>query len=152
MKLIQKLQNFFTRRYCSTKAEPTSAETGRYGEDEAARYCRKKLKYQIITRNWRCGHDEIDLICRDGKVMVFIEVRTRKAGALVQGVHSVDKRKRVRLRRACRNYLYRVKVPPPHFRFDIIDIALSKKGTVKIRHFPNIPLFSKHFSFPICSK
>jgi putative endonuclease len=110
------------------------------------------LGYRIIARNWRFHHDEIDLICRDGEVLVFIEVRTRSVGALIPGVQSVDSRKKAKLRRACRYYLYALRVGTPHFRFDIIDIALTKKGVGKIRHFTNIPLFSKHFSIPYCPK
>ncbi len=130
----------------------TLGGTAKSGEWLAQTFCRKELKYRIITCNLRCGHDEVDLICRDGKVLVFIEVRTRKSGARTQGVQSVDKRKLRKLRRACRNYLFRLENPAPHFRFDIIDIALSKKGEGKIRHFANVPLFSKHFSFPNATK
>lgn len=152
MKLVQKIRSLFKSRIPPIDVNATHLEKGRYGELLAEDFCRKELEYRIITRNWRCGHDELDLICRDGKVLVFIEVRTRKAGARIQGVQSVDKRKRRKLKRACRNYLYCLKEPASHFRFDIIDIALSKKGEGKIRHFANVPLFSKHFSVSNSSK
>lgn len=152
MKLVQKIRSLLAPKLRPLGAEPTRAEKGRYGEALAARFCRYELGYRIIARNWRFRHDEIDLICRDREVLVFIEVRTRAEGARIPGAQSVDSHKKAKLRRACRNYLYSLRDAAPHFRFDIIDIALSKKGAGKIRHFTNIPLFSKHFSIPNCPK
>jgi putative endonuclease len=152
LKHFRKIRAFFLPKVRSLGPEASRAEKGRYGEDLAANFCRADLAYRIIARNWRCRRDEVDLICRDGAVLVFIEVRTRSEGARIPGVQSVDKRKKAKLRRACRNYLYRLPDPAPHFRFDIIDITLSKKGVGKVRHFENVPLFSKHFSVSTYSK
>lgn len=146
MKFFQKLKACFTRKQYKLPPEATRSERGRFGENLAARYCQKELGYREICRNWRCPQGEIDLICRDQGVLVFIEVRTRAANALISGVHSVDAKKKKKLRRACRNYLYQLKEPVPHFRFDIIQISLSENGDGKVRHFINISLFSKHFS------
>ena len=143
MKLLQKISRLLKRRKHPLGKEATHLEKGRYGEWLAQTFCRKELKYRIITCNWRCGHDEVDLICRDGKVLVFIEVRTRKSGARTQGVQSVDKRKLRKLRRACRNYLFRLENPAPHFRFDIIDIALTKKRRRKNSPFRKCSPFLK---------
>ena len=124
----------------------TRAERGVYGEALAASYCQHELGYREIVRNWRCKQGEIDLIFRDGEVLVFIEVRARSAEALVSGFHSVNSRKKAILRRACQNYLSQLQNPPKHFRFDIMDVALSKDGKGDVRHYTNIPLFSKHYS------
>src|SRR5215471_16182535 len=49
---------------------------GDRGENVAARYLRNK-GYNIIVRNFRCDIGEIDIIARDGKTLVFVEVKTR---------------------------------------------------------------------------
>lgn len=124
----------------------TRAERGQFGEDLAADYCRRELGYKLIVRNWRYKRDEVDLICSDGNVLVFIEVRARAEDALVSGFHSVGKHKKEVLQRAYKNYLNQLQNPPKHFRFDIIDIAISNSGSGKVRHYANVPLFSKHYT------
>jgi len=134
---------------CRKRILPEESERsrrGKLGEDLAADYCKCELGYQVIIRNWTCKKDEIDLICREGEVLVFIEVRARSETALVSGYYSVDRRKKAILRRVCTNYLRQLKTPPKHFRFDIIDVSICKKGEGTVRHYPNVPLFHKHFS------
>lgn len=147
MNLIRRLcVYFFKSREHRLPAESTRAQRGKFGEDLAAEHCRTQLGYRVIARNWSYNRDELDMVCRDGEVLVFIEVRARSEDALVSGYYSVNKRKKEILRRVCTNYLRQLKKPPKHFRFDIIDVSISKKGYGKVRHYPNVPLFSKHFS------
>ncbi|HEY9247904.1 MAG TPA: YraN family protein, partial [Rariglobus sp.] len=66
--------------------------TGERGERLAAAFL-KRLNYKVVARNWRSPRDrrdEIDLVCLDGEVLVFVEVKTRAADALVSGYHAVD--------------------------------------------------------------
>ena len=121
------------------------AERGRFGESRAAAFCKGTLKYQIIARNWRSKRDELDLICLDGKVLVFIEVRARDALAPVSGFHSVDGKKKKALQRASKSYLRQMQNKPKHFRFDIIAVALTEGQAAELRHYANVPLFSKHY-------
>jgi len=145
--LIERIRSyFFGVRERRLPAENTRAQRGKFGEDLAADYCKHKLGYRIIVRNWTQGRDEIDLICKDGEVLVFIEVRARAVGALVSGYHSVDHHKKKVLHRVCRNYLRQLKAPPRHFRFDIMDVSISKEGKGDVRHYLNVTLFNKHFS------
>ncbi len=70
-----------------------AARAGVEGERLAARFLRKQNGYKIVARNWRSPRDrrdEIDLVCRDGLTLVFVEVKTRAADALVSGYHAVD--------------------------------------------------------------
>lgn len=147
MNLIRRVHNyFFGGRERRLPAESTRAQRGKFGEDLAADYCQRELGYRVIIRNWTYKKDEIDLICKDGEVLVFIEVRARSEDALVSGYHSVDRNKKAILRRACRHYLRRLKDPPRHFRFDIIDVSICKEGEGDVRHYSNVSLFNKHFS------
>lgn len=128
------------------KAGSSRAERGRYGEDLAAHYCRRELGYRVLVRNWQSKKDELDLVCMDGEILVFVEVRARAEEALVSGYASVDARKKKVLQRACKRYLKQLKNPPKHFRFDIIDVTLTDGGRGKVRHYANVPLFHKHYT------
>ena len=128
-------------------------DAGAYGERLAAEWLQHERRFAIVTRNWRSPRDrrdEIDLVCRDGEVLVFVEVKARAAGALVTGFHAVDRRKRRVLRRVIAAYLAKLAEKPRTFRFDVVEISLAggpgQPGPPpEIRHFENVPLFSKHF-------
>ena len=76
---------------------------GARGERLAARWLKRRKNFRILAHNWRSPRDrrdELDLVCLDGAVLVFVEVKTRAASALVQGYDAIDARKRRVLRRA----------------------------------------------------
>jgi putative endonuclease len=52
-------------------------ELGKQGEERAAAYLASR-GYEILERNWRCGHLELDLICRREDFLVMVEVKTRR--------------------------------------------------------------------------
>ena len=120
---------------------------GALGEQLAAARL-KKYGYKIVARNWRSPRDkrdEIDLVCLDGEVLVFVEVKTRAAGALVSGYFAVDRRKRTVLKRAIDAYL-RSLAPadrPRTFRFDVVEVEMADEPIV--RHFENVLLFGKDY-------
>jgi len=117
-------------------------DIGRAGEAAAARELHRQ-GYSVVARNWRHQHDEIDLVCRDGAVLVFVEVKTRADHAKVGGYAAVDRRKRRAIRRVAHAYLALLKETPRTFRFDVVEVE-HREGTVTaVRHFENVPLFSK---------
>ena len=117
----------------------------------AAEWLTRERKFSIVARNWRNPHDrreEIDLICHDGEVLVFVEVKARAAAALVSGYHAIDQRKKRVLRRASESYLRQLRAKPHTFRFDVVEVSFAPPGTPaadEILHFENVPLFTKHF-------
>lgn len=131
------------------KARNENARAGLQGERLAATYLKTKNGFKIVARNWRSPRDrrdEIDLVCRDGKVLVFVEVKTRSADALVSGYHAVDKAKKRIMQRACTDYLRRLGEAgqPPTYRFDIVEVQRATDGNQPVvRHYENIPLFSR---------
>jgi putative endonuclease len=130
------------------EAPTASAEAGARGEQAAADFLRARQGFVILTRNWRSPRDqrdEIDLVCRDGEVLVFVEVKARAAGALVSGYHAVDERKKRALRRAVQAYLGQLVPPPRTFRFDIVEVALSGHLPPQVMHYENAPLFPKGY-------
>ena len=123
------------------------ADPGGAGERAAADWLRCRRGFLIVARNWRNPRDrreEIDLVARDGDVLVFIEVKTRAAEALVSGFHAVDRRKRRVLQRAIRAYLRGLPMKPVTFRLDVVEVESSADRVGAVRHFENVPLFSKY--------
>lgn len=130
---------------------PAAAVRGEAGERLAAEFLRREKGLTVVTRNWRSPRDrraEIDLVCRDGATLVFVEVKTRSADAWVSGYHAaVAARKRRAVKRACMSYLAHLARKPASFRFDVVEVALAADGSAPpaIRHFENLPLFSKFY-------
>jgi putative endonuclease len=139
------------KRFSSTSGS-AGGSRGAAGEQLAADFLRRERGFTVVVRNWRSPRDrraELDLVCRDGEALVFVEVKTRAAGALVPGYYAVDRRKKRALLRACEAYLAQLAARPRTFRFDVVEVALPEvpgpaAAAPVVRHFENIPLFSKH--------
>ena len=146
MSIFNKVREFFYGKPKKLVSNSTRAERGQYGEDLAADYCKRTLGFQVIARNWRHKRDELDIVCLDAGVLVFVEVRARSADALVGGYHSIDTHKKRVLQRGSKAYINQLQNPPKHVRFDVIDVSLSDEGEGDVRHYGNVPLFSKHYT------
>lgn len=108
-------------------------DRGKFGEDKAVEYLKDK-KFEIIERNYKCRYGEVDIVARDGKEFVFIEVRTFFEGNLVKPVESVFRDKRKRLLFMVQHYI-NYRGIEGECRIDLIGIRLNKDGEVKrIKH------------------
>ncbi len=88
--------------------------------------------YRIIARNFRCRTAEIDLIARDGKYLVFLEVKERSGCALGYAGEAVDGRKQARILAAARFYLHRFHIDPQMpVRFDVVCIDNGKLRLIR---------------------
>lgn len=94
--------------------------TGAWGEALAAEYLRKR-GYQLVASGYRCRFGEIDLIVKDRKHLVFVEVKLRKSAQFAQALEYVDGRKQDRLRTTASIYLSEnpTSLQP---RFDVVEI------------------------------
>ena len=146
MSIFNKVRELFYGRPKKLASNSTRAERGQYGEDLAADYCKRTLGFQLIARNWRYKRYELDIVCVDTGVLVFVEVRARAANALVGGYHSIDAHKKQVLQRGSKAYINQLQNPPKHVRFDVIEVSLSDDGEGDVRHYGNVPLFSKHYT------
>lgn len=116
---------------------------GEAGEQCAAAFLARK-GLRIIARNWRNPGDrreELDLICTDDGILVFVEVKARSASAKVPGYYTVNRRKKAVLLRACRAYLSRLETQPATYRFDVVEVAMRGDAEPEVLHFENVPLF-----------
>lgn len=105
---------------------------GPRGENMAARYLRN-LGYKIIVRNFRCELGEIDIVAKDGKTLVFVEVKTRAYDDPTPE-EQVNDVKRHQLTKAAKLYLSRYGIPQPPARFDVVAIVWPQGREPQIRH------------------
>jgi putative endonuclease len=106
---------------------------GQYGERLAARYLGDR-GMQVLERNWRCEHGEIDLVALDGDCLVVCEVKTRRSTAFGEPVEAVTWRKAARLRRLASAWLAAHDVRPAGVRIDVIGILRPANGPAALRH------------------
>lgn len=104
---------------------------GRLGEDLAVEYLTGK-GYEILERNWRNRHKEIDIIAKDGEMLVIVEVKTRQSDAYGEPDVAVTRQKQRLLIYAANAYLFRNNLDV-ETRFDIISIVF-KEGKPVIEH------------------
>jgi putative endonuclease len=98
----------------------SSGPKGRAGEERAAAFLRS-LGYRIIARNLRARGGEADLVCLEGRTLVFVEVKVRAGRTFGSALAAVDARKRNRLRKVAADYAQTV-APSARIRFDIVAI------------------------------
>jgi putative endonuclease len=97
-------------------------EKGKEGERAAADYlCKCGLK--ILDRNFRCPLGEIDLIAKDAKTIVFVEVRSRKGDQFCSPEESLSPQKLRRIGKAALWYLKRQGMADSFMRFDVVAIS-----------------------------
>lgn len=106
-------------------------ELGKQGEDIAVQYLTDK-GYEILERNWRNIHKEVDIIAKDGQFLVFVEVKARRSNEYGEPDLAVTKRKQRMLIAAANAYITRNKLDV-ETRFDIISI-IFKDGESVIDH------------------
>lgn len=112
-------------------------KVGDYGESLAIAYL-EQHDYRIITTNWHCERGEIDIIAHiDEKMIVFVEVRTRRTATTEPAFASITPSKREKLIASVNLYLHENNLDDAHWRIDIIAIALPPLGEVIINHVEN---------------
>jgi putative endonuclease len=108
---------------------------GRWGEEQAARYLRRK-GLKILAQNLRTPVGEIDIIARHGKMMVFVEVKTRRSLAYGTPQEAVGPTKQRQILRAAQWYLSDVGAVGAQSRFDVVAIVAGREET-QIEHIPD---------------
>ncbi|MEK7874616.1 MAG: YraN family protein [Pseudomonadota bacterium] len=91
---------------------------GRHAENFAALFLQQQ-GLKLVARNYRCRFGEIDLIARDGKTLVFVEVRMRASDQFGGAAASITAGKRHKLLRTARHYLAGA-ARTPACRFDAL--------------------------------
>ena len=105
---------------------------GDRAENLAARHLRN-LGYKIIIRNYRSPVGEIDIICRDGDALVFVEVKSRTMDS-PSPEDQVNHHKQHQITKAAKTYLTRYGFPQPPARFDVVAVVWPEGSAPEIRH------------------
>lgn len=100
---------------------------GARGEDLAASFL-KKNGYRILDRNYRCALGEIDIVARDGDVLVFVEVKTKSSRNFAPPQLSVTGLKKKRMVRLSSEYLSKKGLREVDCRFDVVAITEAGGG------------------------
>ena len=108
---------------------------GQAAEDAAARWL-ARAGFAVLERNVRFREGEIDLVCRDGDVVVFVEVKCRRAHWGEGPGDAVAWQKRRRLVRLAQHWLRSRRLDDARCRFDVVAVTVQADGTQTIRHLP----------------
>jgi putative endonuclease len=106
---------------------------GRYGEGVAAQHL-EAAGLVVLERNWRCAQGEIDIVARDGDVLVICEVKTRSSLSHGTPFEAVTRRKLHRLERLGLEWMRARSVRPRRMRVDVVSVLRPPNGRVVIEH------------------
>ena len=123
------------------QVRPVRADLGAMGERRAAEHYRSQGG-RCLAMNWRHGRDELDLVILEGEVLVFVEVKTRTAEVGGEGYWAVNRRKKTALRRAAAAWIRQIG-GKCHTRFDVVEVLVCKKGTVRLLQHRGEVLFGR---------
>ena len=146
MGLVRFIAGGFSRCSRRFSTSPSPGEDprhwlGRRGETLAARYLRRH-GYKVLARNFRPpGGGEVDLVCRDGAELVFVEIKTRRSERWAAPADAVDLQKQELLARGALAWLRLLDRPEVVFRFDIVEVLVEPAGET-------IRLWRSAFSLP----
>jgi putative endonuclease len=106
---------------------------GRYGEEVAARHLETD-GFVVLDRNWRCDLGELDIVARDGGVLVVCEVKTRRSTSHGSPFEAVTERKLHRVERLGLRWMAERGIRPSTMRVDVVSVLRPASGPTVIEH------------------
>ena len=110
-------------------------QLGKLGEEAAARFLVQR-GFSIVARNHRTPIGELDIVARDRRHLLFVEVKTRRSAVFGAPAEAVGPRKQRQIVRAAQWYLATARYPDLQPRFDVIAVIVGQ-GEPAISHIPN---------------
>jgi putative endonuclease len=107
---------------------------GAYGESLAARLLTREHGMVLLDRNWRCPEGELDLVLRDGHVLVACEVKTRRGLGAGSPHEAVDDVRLERLHRLVWRWAEQHDVHPDEARVDLVAVLRPRRGPAILDH------------------
>lgn len=106
---------------------------GKWGEDLAVRHLQGQ-GFEVLDRNWRCREGELDIVARDGRSLVFVEVKTRSGLLYGEPAEAVTWTKARRIRVLATRWLGEQRPPGSwELRFDVVSV-LRTSGLPEVLH------------------
>ena len=122
---IAGLSSRWRNRFSLSRAE--HLERGARGEKLACRFLRQH-GYKILYRNFRGrSGGEIDIVCRDGDTLTFVEVKTRRDDDFGRPFDAITQDQRKRISRGALAWLRLLDNPDILFRFDVVEVIMNQK-------------------------
>jgi putative endonuclease len=113
-------------------------EIGKFGENLAKNYLLRR-GYKILGENEKISFWEIDIIAKEGDILVFIEVKTKLSSAFGKAEDAFDFKKCGHLEKALELYIYKNNLDENLVRLDFISIDIShQKKKAKIKHYKDV--------------
>ena len=101
--------------------------------EEHARAELERRGYVIVARRYRTRHGEIDIVARDGDMLVFVEVKARTSGSFGDPEEAVTRQKQQRVVWMAVDYLARQRLGEVACRFDVVSVqAETSPPTVTV--------------------
>src|SRR5256885_12365026 len=123
---IAALSSRWRNRFSRSKELPEHLRRGARGEKLAGKFLRSQ-GYKILYRNFRDRTGgEIDIVCRDGDTLVFVEVKTRADENFGRPIEAVDRQKQLRVSQGGPAWLRMLDKPHIGFRFDAVEGLLAR--------------------------
>ncbi len=132
MPVVESLANvtsrWRTRLFGEKEFSDPRHEAGARGEKLAAKFLRKN-GYKILYRNFvptkygRSG--QIDLVCRDGETLVFVEVKSLRSDDWIRPLDNLDAGQKRRISQGALTWLRLLDNPDISFRFDVVEVIFE---------------------------
>jgi len=107
-------------------------QLGQIGEDKAVIFLKEK-GFQILETNWRYQHKELDIIAMDGKILVFVEVKTRGDNNFGEPEEAVNSKKESFMASAGAAYMRQIG-HDWEIRFDVISIIYKNEQNFDLKY------------------
>ncbi len=142
---IADLSNRWRSRF--SRSDPEHLRLGARGERLAARFLRQN-GYKILYRNFRGrSGGEIDLVCRDGDTLVFVEVKTRTREDFGRPLDAVSREKEKRISQGGLAWLRLLDNPDILFRFDVVEVIIAPESKPRLELLRNAFELSKPYIY-----
>ncbi len=120
----------------------TTSKLGELGEQMACDFLETR-GHQILDRNWRGGHLEIDIVSEAADGLHFVEVKARKAPVTTSICDQVNSVKQKRISAAALKYLNKKNLSGREVFFDVVSVLFNGQETT-VRYIPQawIPMYT----------
>jgi putative endonuclease len=145
VRFIDDLSSRWRSRFSSSP--PRHLRLGTRGERLACQFL-KRRGYKILYRNFRGRTGgEIDVVCRDGDTLVFVEVKTRTGEDFGRPIEAIDRDKRKRISRGGLAWLRLLNDPDILFRFDVVEVIIAEGAEPRIELIKNAFALSEPYIY-----